>query len=742
MPASTMAILRQCQATKEPKVSFNKTTTRSDSSEHPVAQTHAWAVENRDIGERIVQSLINNPRTEKTNVEGNKILSKFVEQSGEPYEAIENLNDRKFEIEVNSQYISVKGKLKQHYDYWQNTIKANEAILNIIQEGYKLPFVETPSEAIFRNNNSAIVDSEFVQKSIEELLLAGSISECKTPPKVVNPLSVAINSHGKKRLILDLRYVNNHLYKDKIKFDDWKCFENYLKASEGYLFKFDLKNGYHHVDIYHSHQTYLGFSWEFNGITKYFVFTVLPFGLTSAPFVFTKIVRPLVKYWRGHAVKIACFLDDGLGIGYQYNEALRCSKFVKSSLINSGFVPNDTKSIWIPCQNIIWLGIEIDINNNMLKITSHRITSILNKIERLTNKIYISARELSQLAGKIVSTKFIIGNIIHLKTRNIFKTIEERSSWDSKFNLSVQPETIKEIVFWKNNIKNLNKKFIREYKTPSFVVYSDASDSGLASIYKEKGKDYVCYKNFSDKEKSLSSTWRELEAIRYSLNCSKEKFKNKIIFWYTDNYACSLIVRKGSTKSHLHNLALEIHNLTFKYSIDLNVCWVPREENTEADLLSKQIDYDDWYITSELVSMLTRKWGKVTIDRFASHTNRKVDRFNSKYICPGTEGVNAFSVDWSHENNLLVPPVYLIPKTITHFLASKFSSKAILLCPYWPSSTFWPMLFKSEGIFQDFIEDVITIDDPIKYVKLGNNKASLIGSEAFTGSFIALKLVK
>ena len=57
---------------------------------------------------------------------------------------------------------------------------------------------------------------------------------------------------------------------------------------------------------------------------------------------------------------------------------------------------------------------EID---NILSITSSRITSILNKIEFLTNKIYVLARELSELAGKIISTKFIIGNITHLKTR-------------------------------------------------------------------------------------------------------------------------------------------------------------------------------------------------------------------------------------------------------------------------------------------------------------------------------------
>ena len=77
----------------------------------------------------------------------------------------------------------------------------------------------------------------------------------------------------------------------------------------------------------------------------------------------------------------------------------------------------------------------------------------------------------------------------------------------------------------------------------------------------------------------------------------------------------------------------------------MNICWIPRNENIEADKLSKQIDYDDWFITSELMKMLTGRWGKVTIDRFASDNNKKSIRFNSKYICPWSEGVDAFSVD-------------------------------------------------------------------------------------------------
>ena len=75
-------------------------------------------------------------------------------------------------------------------------------------------------------------------------------------------------------------------------------------------------------------------------------------------------------------------------------------------------------------------------------------------------------------------------------------------------------------------------------------------------------------------------------------------------------------------------------------------------------------------------------------------------------------------------------------------MLSKYSAKAILVCSYWPSSTFWPLLFKAEGEFQSFIKDVFVTEDVPRYIKLGNYKESLIGSDQFQGSFITFKLIK
>ena len=184
--------------------------------------------------------------------------------------------------------------------------------------------------------------------------------------------------------------------------------------------------------MFEEHQTYLGFSWKINNIVKFFVFTVLPFGLSAASFVFTKVLRPLVKYWRFNSRKIACFLDDSLGIDNTFEKALEKSTFVSNSLARAGFIFNSDKSVWQPTKVLPWLGIEVDLNNDALKISSEKIDSTLFTIEFILSKIYVSPRTLSKLTVKLISTKFIIGNIVQLKTRALYKVIEKRLSRDKK----------------------------------------------------------------------------------------------------------------------------------------------------------------------------------------------------------------------------------------------------------------------------------------------------------------------
>ncbi len=90
-------------------------------------------------------------------------------------------------------------------------------------------------------------------------------------------------------------------------------------------------------------------------------------------------------------------------------------------------------------------------------------------------------------------------------------------------------------------------------------------------------------------------------------------------------------------------LSLEITNNCKNLDIVLQVQWVQRELNTDADLISREVDLDDWGVSQEFVILIDSTTYILTILNF------KLLKFKSKYWCPNTSRVDAFSVLWEGE---------------------------------------------------------------------------------------------
>ena len=71
---------------------------------------------------------------------------------------------------------------------------------------------------------------------------------------------MTLQNSGKKRLMLDLRYVNKFIYEECAKFEDLRLMEQFLNPHEQ-MFKLDIKQGYHHIEIHKPHKKFIGFSW-------------------------------------------------------------------------------------------------------------------------------------------------------------------------------------------------------------------------------------------------------------------------------------------------------------------------------------------------------------------------------------------------------------------------------------------------------------------------------------------------
>ena len=105
-----------------------------------------------------------------------------------------------------------------------------------------------------------------------------------------------------------------------------------------YFITFALESGYHHVDIQKESWKYLGFTWDNAADSKFYMFTVLPFGLAMACYVVTELLRQLVKRWRGMDLKAIVFLDDGICSAKSLQGALHEKSILLGDLDQAGLV--------------------------------------------------------------------------------------------------------------------------------------------------------------------------------------------------------------------------------------------------------------------------------------------------------------------------------------------------------------------------------------------------------------------
>ena len=166
-------------------------------------------------------------------------------------------------------------------------------------------------------------------------------------------------------------------------------YENLTTLSEivskgDYFTTFDLSSGYHHIEIHPEHQKFLSFEWTFEGgSTKYFQFCVLLFGLPSACYVFTKVLRPFTKRWRGISIEAIIYIDGGIATSRSFELVKTAGELVKDDLVSAGFVINAEKSDFNPKTKGKWLGKIIDTIEMTFTVPSEKINKLLADIKNV-----------------------------------------------------------------------------------------------------------------------------------------------------------------------------------------------------------------------------------------------------------------------------------------------------------------------------------------------------------------------
>lgn len=609
----------------------------------------------------------------------------------------------------------MRHRLRDQLPFWK-TFCTSSLVLGWIANGFDLKWdiCGPPMDKSFKNHNSSFQHEKFVDDTIAELLLAGSIRKEKKKPKVVSPLGVVVQ-HDKKRLIFDARYINSHLVIPSFKYEDLGSLDNYIRPND-YLMTLDLSKGYHHVDMHDDAMCYMGFEWK----GQFYVWQSLPFGLAPACWAFTKITRELLRKWRAAGHQCGGYIDDSIHAHKNSDELLRfMNNVVLADLRRCGFIVNIKKSMTCPKQVAKYLGMIVDTIKGCVRVPEERREVVLEMLRQvLRSNKSCDYHMLEKLTGSLISLSWAFGPIARMMTMSIYSAMKpytipgRRKNSRVSAQVPLTDEAIEDIKFWIEHFDDFDGfRPIWADKRNDITCYTDAAGKNLknfgawAGWTRLNGKLCIARGDFSEEQSRTSSAFIELTAIYNTIKSFNNggNIRGKNVLLKTDNQSVMYIINKaGSHIVKLHQLFKQLWWYCFRNSIHISATWIPRELNEWADFYSKLIESSDIMLNPEIFSKLQRIWGVFSIDLFASYNNHQTKQYYSFYWTPTSSGVDAFKFDWGR-TCYCYPPYKLMGKVISH--ARICGARMCLIIPYWVQAEWWNMITTDGHWFTTGIRD-------------------------------------
>ena len=573
--------------------------------------------------------------------------------------------------------------LSKHLECWEK-IESPFYIKKWISEGVTIPFISEPSPVELENYVTDSEQEEFIDTKLTEYLSEQYVSEVQDKPKCVSPIGCASKKGSEKyRVVTDMRHVNQYIDIPSVRYEDLSVLPNVVRNNDSYA-SVDLKDGFNNITLREDFRKYFGFKWK----GKFYVWNVLNFGCNIAPYLFTKILRPVVTYLRSCGVRCILYVDDFLLLGPR-NTLPMDIELVVDTLVDLGWKINYEKSCLIPSDKIEYLGLQIQNRDDgvpVLKVPNSKISKVRKDIKRVLKQEYVSARVLSKVAGQC---NFICKAVLpgRLMLRNIYRLIKEKITWESKLKLDTG--AINDLLWWYNSLETWNGKVILPSEIDGQLV-TDASQTGWGGHYGKEITQGFWNLTMSRKHSNI----RELTAVLLSLRAFAHLLENKTIQILSDNITTvAYINHMGGPMEELTDVAKQIWAEAIQHNITVVAKHLSGKLNSQADGLSRAVDKHEWMLSRPLFRYLDAVWGPHTVDRFASATSTQLPVYNSRFLDPNGMKVDALAQkDWLTENNFVNPPIRLLDKVVD--IVQHQRAHATIIAPWWPAQTWFNSLQK------------------------------------------------
>ena len=274
----------------------------------------------------------------------------------------------------NDQLCPVGGRLRAFAHLWP-LITSDQFVLQTVTKGYRIEFTGNPPRTkeprctpIPRNQ----ARRQDLERGLESMLEKRAIREIPFHadiPGFYSPIFLVAKESGGWRPILNLKAFNKFVKPLSFRMETLRTVMDCLgeahqqrlktsehlrdsSMSETWAVSIDLRDAYFHVPVAPEHTRFLRFAYD----GRAYEFLVLPFGLSTAPRVFTRIVRTIEAFLKIQGVDMHQYLDDWLLKNQSRSLVERQRDLTLFWVTKLGFLVNEGKSQLIPTQFPAFLG--------------------------------------------------------------------------------------------------------------------------------------------------------------------------------------------------------------------------------------------------------------------------------------------------------------------------------------------------------------------------------------------------
>lgn len=561
-------------------------------------------------------------------------------------------------------------------------------VLRTISVGHRWGFLKQPGDMFqpTRLPGSALKKQVFLDY-VRMLLDQGAVVPVPQVERftgVYSPLFLVRKKTGGFRPVVDLKRLNVFIRKEHFKMESLQSILLAIRLLD-WMITVDLRDAYFHVPVHPEFQRFLRFTLG----EQHFQFVCLPFGLTTSPRIFSKLLLAVVAVLRTRGLRVYHYLDDILILADSRALLLQHRELALAVLEDFGWLVNREKSQLEPTQRIIYLGASIDSVQATVALPHAKVEKITRLFASLLDRVFLPAKTCMHLLGTMVSTFAMVSwaqwHSRRFQQEFLRQWVPEASS--QKIRLT---DEMRADMSWWADPRNLRCR-ISLARPVWVVIESDASTWGWGAVCQNQ----VAQGQWQVPSRHLVSNVLELRAAFQALLAFKDVIVGKAVLLKLDNVsAVAFIRRQGGARSR--SLLREVTPIMVwaqKYLRRLSAVYTPGLLNRRADFLSRHsIDNNEWSLHPRVFQQVIRWSFRPEVDLFASRYNAKIRRFFSRNPCRLAMGVDALSAHWAFRTAYAFPPIPLIFRFLSRLLHEKVRIVAIL--PDWPRRPWYPLLMQ------------------------------------------------